>query len=91
MYAIRSYYAVEEEAKLAIEEQRASLMEVAHEVMQVSDKLDGLLNLVGELVTVQAQLSQTVKDSGDRHLHGVITSYSIHYTKLYDSGPRRST
>jgi len=36
-----------------------------------SDKLDGLLNLVGELVTVQAQLSQTVKDSGDRHLHGI--------------------
>ena len=36
-----------------------------------SDKLDGLLNLVGELVTVQAQLSQTVKDSSDRHLHGI--------------------
>ncbi|OHD19662.1 MAG: hypothetical protein A2Y38_11810 [Spirochaetes bacterium GWB1_59_5] len=36
-----------------------------------SDKLDGLLNLVGELVTVQAQLSQTVRDSGDRHLHGI--------------------
>ncbi|MBN2873761.1 MAG: chemotaxis protein CheA [Spirochaetales bacterium] len=36
-----------------------------------SDKLDALLNLVGELVTVQAQLSQTVKDSGDRHLHGI--------------------
>ncbi|HUW69295.1 MAG TPA: chemotaxis protein CheA [bacterium] len=36
-----------------------------------SDKLDGLLNLVGELVTVQAQLSQTVKDSNDRHLHGI--------------------
>jgi len=36
-----------------------------------SDKLDGLLNLVGELVTVQAQLSQTVRDSSDRHLHGI--------------------
>ncbi len=36
-----------------------------------SEKLDGLLNLVGELVTVQAQLSQTVRDSTDRHLHGI--------------------
>ena len=36
-----------------------------------SEKLDGLLNLVGELVTVQAQLSQTVRDSADRHLHGI--------------------
>lgn len=39
-----------------------------------SDKLDGLLNLVGELVTVQAQLSQAVKDLSDRHVHG-ITDY----------------
>ena len=39
-----------------------------------SEKLDALLNLVGELVTVQAQLSQAVKDSGDRHVHG-ITDY----------------
>ena len=39
-----------------------------------SEKLDGLLNLVGELVTVQAQLSQAVRDLGDRHLHG-ITDY----------------
>lgn len=39
-----------------------------------SEKLDALLNLVGELVTVQAQLSQAVRDSGDRHLHG-ITDY----------------
>lgn len=39
-----------------------------------SEKLDALLNLVGELVTVQAQLSQAVKDSGDRHIHG-ITDY----------------
>jgi two-component system chemotaxis sensor kinase CheA len=39
-----------------------------------SEKLDGLLNLVGELVTVQAQLSQAVKDLSDRHVHG-ITDY----------------
>ncbi|MBU0936790.1 MAG: chemotaxis protein CheA [Spirochaetes bacterium] len=39
-----------------------------------SEKLDILLNLVGELVTVQAQLSQAVKDSGDRHVQG-ITDY----------------
>lgn len=39
-----------------------------------SEKLDALLNLVGELVTVQAQLSQAVKDLGDRHVHG-ITDY----------------
>ncbi|HAP44330.1 MAG: hypothetical protein A2087_11205 [Spirochaetes bacterium GWD1_61_31] len=39
-----------------------------------SDKLDVLLNLVGELVTVQAQLSQAVRDSPDRHIHG-ITDY----------------
>lgn len=36
-----------------------------------SEKLDALLNLVGELVTIQAQLSQTVKDYSDRHLHGI--------------------
>lgn len=36
-----------------------------------SDKLDALLNLVGELVTVQAQLSQAVRDSMDRRLHGI--------------------
>lgn len=39
-----------------------------------SEKLDVLLNLVGELVTVQAQLSQAVKDSPDRHIQG-ITDY----------------
>jgi len=39
-----------------------------------SEKLDVLLNLVGELVTVQAQLSQAVKDSTDRHIQG-ITDY----------------
>lgn len=39
-----------------------------------SEKLDGLLNLVGELVTVQAQLSQLVRDSSDRKLEN-ITDY----------------
>lgn len=38
------------------------------------DKLDGLVNLVGELVTVQAQLSQAVKSIDDRHVIG-ITDY----------------
>jgi two-component system chemotaxis sensor kinase CheA len=36
-----------------------------------SDKLDALLNLVGELVTVQAQLSQSVKETSNRQLHGI--------------------
>jgi two-component system chemotaxis sensor kinase CheA len=37
-----------------------------------AEKLDDLMNLVGEIVTVQTQLFQTVRGHRDKHLYGMV-------------------
>ena len=57
------------------------------------EKLDRLMDLVGEMVIAEAMVTQNpaIKDleidnfqKSAGQLHNVITSYSIHYTKLYE-------
>ena len=56
--------------------------------------LDGCPNETGIREELLAQIAR-VRTAGlepdhlDTHQHSVITSYSIHYTKLYESSPRR--
>ena len=88
MYAIRSYY--EEEIML--------LHEIDHAfglIDQVGVHLEGagaghILNGDGDPVLPDLLLKVVDRPEEFHELpfHGVITSYSIHYTKLYDTSPR---
>ncbi|MFZ5428243.1 MAG: methyl-accepting chemotaxis protein [Thermodesulfobacteriota bacterium] len=54
----------EEEAKLAIEEQRSNLMEVAHEVMQVSARLaEAASELTGQMEGLSGSVEQTADET----------------------------
>ncbi len=66
------------QARAGIQTGQASKKEQGHhEADQVSsirvsaEKLDELVNLVGELVTIQARLSQIAMNSGDANINGV--------------------
>ena len=68
MYAIRSYY-----------EQDAGQDNGSLKIYGTIDIRDANLAF-----TEQERLTEVLVDEGDSVAAGVITSYSIHYTKLYD-------
>ncbi len=72
---------VEQEAVRDIRKTREpAAAEIAASIRVAADKLDGLVDLVGELVIVQAQIRQAVSDSGDV----VLKSLSEHLERLSD-------
>ena len=69
MYAIRSYYGI----KLLLEA-----------LWSKSDTINGKLVIGREVAQPTSKSSKTPPNSMKTGSHHVITSYSIHYTKLYD-------
>ena len=96
MYAIRSYYELHRlhgfQAELIGRKvEMAQLTEAARKLKQGSG---AVFSIYGPAGTGKSRLIQEFKDSlnleeiqwleGHAYPHSVITSYSIHYTKLYD-------
>jgi two-component system chemotaxis sensor kinase CheA len=65
--------------------QRRQNSDVASSIRVPSDKLDILVNLVGELVTVQARLSQTAAMKNDSHLTLIAEEVERLTSELRDS------
>ena len=91
MYAIRSYYDIGDVVEIngvAGVVERMTLRVVA--VRDLSGVLHIIPNGVITIVSNKtSEWSRAVLDIGVAYKEDVITSYSIHYTKLYDCGARR--
>ncbi len=70
----------EQEAVRDIRKAREPAVETAASIRVAADKLDGLVDLVGELVIVQAQIKQVVSGSGDV----ILKALSEHLERLSD-------
>ncbi len=71
---------VEQDAVRDIRKAREPVVETAASIRVAADKLDNLVDLVGELVIVQAQIKQVVSGSGD----AVLKTLSEHLERLSD-------
>ncbi len=74
-----------EQQQIREAQQKRQNTESAASIRVPSDKLDILVNLVGELVTVQARLSQTATQRGDQHLAHIAEEVERLTSELRDS------
>jgi two-component system, chemotaxis family, sensor kinase CheA len=74
-----------EQQQIREAQQKRQNTESAASIRVPSDKLDILVNLVGELVTVQARLSQTASQRGDQHLAHIAEEVERLTSELRDS------
>ena len=83
MYAIRSYYDADALAQIISARLNASDMavEVCHKAMKIGGGTAYAKRITIERLLRDAYAAQVMAPSTDVF---VITSYSIHYTKLYD-------
>lgn len=77
--------ALVEQRRVREAQQRRQSKEAASSIRVPSDKLDGLVNLVGELVTVQARLTQTAVLHNDPHLTLIAEEVERLTSELRDS------
>lgn len=77
--------ALVEQQQIREVQQKRQNNESAASIRVPSDKLDILVNLVGELVTVQARLSQTASLRGDQHLAHISEEVERLTSELRDS------
>ncbi|MDD2336957.1 MAG: chemotaxis protein CheA [Geobacteraceae bacterium] len=77
--------ALVEQQQIREAQQKRQNSESAASIRVPSDKLDTLVNLVGELVTVQARLSQTASLRGDQHLAHIAEEVERLTSELRDS------
>ncbi len=77
--------ALVEQQQIRETQQKRQISEAAASIRVPSDKLDTLVNLVGELVTVQARLSQTAALRGDQHLAHIAEEVERLTSELRDS------
>jgi two-component system chemotaxis sensor kinase CheA len=77
--------ALVEQQQIREVQQKRQNNESAASIRVPSDKLDTLVNLVGELVTVQARLSQTASLRGDQHLAHIAEEVERLTSELRDS------
>lgn len=77
--------ALVEQQQIREVQQKRQNSEAAASIRVPSDKLDILVNLVGELVTVQARLSQTATLRGDQHLAQIAEEVERLTAELRDS------
>jgi len=77
--------ALVEQQQIREVQQKRQNIESAASIRVPSDKLDTLVNLVGELVTVQARLSQTASLRGDQHLAHIAEEVERLTSELRDS------
>ncbi|NMC50942.1 MAG: chemotaxis protein CheA, partial [Desulfovibrio sp.] len=71
---------IEQDAVRDIRKAREPAVETAASIRVAADKLDNLVDLVGELVIVQAQIKQVVSGAGD----AVLKTLSEHLERLSD-------
>lgn len=77
--------ALAEQQQIREAQQKRQNTEAAASIRVPSEKLDTLVNLVGELVTVQARLSQTAAQRGDQHLAHIAEEVERLTSELRDS------
>mgnify|MGYP006275057337 CR=1 FL=1 len=77
--------ALQEQEHVRRTRERAGVELSASSVRVSSEKLDGLVDLVGELVTLQARLSRTAAELGDASVTGIAENFERLSAELRDS------
>ncbi len=77
--------ALQEQEHVRRTRERAGVEISASSVRVSSEKLDGLVDLVGELVTLQARLSRTAVELGDAAVTGIAENFERLSAELRDS------
>ena len=92
MYAIRSYYEITASAETTFrigkqkeQDIAAALEKQKQRVLRLNRQRDELSILKRDVESAQRAFEGVSQRSAQARLESVITSYSIHYTKLYES------